>query len=98
MRVIEKHTPSDSFSMRVKCEQVVDVYGFSYGKAVDFCGSILEITAYDIGKHRWYKYPGFSDVDYGVICPVCGKFVVVDTEKIPSEILKNVKEIKINSQ
>jgi hypothetical protein len=86
MRVLNKNDFSDIFPMRVKCEKVVDIYGFSYGNEKDFCGSELEIDAEDIKRHDWFKYPCYKGTDYGVICPVCGKLVVVDTNKIPKRL------------
>lgn len=96
MKVIKENNFTNVFPMKIKCKQVIDMYGFSYGKENDFCGSELEIVATDIKKHNWDKYPDYSGTDYGVICPVCGKFVVVNENKIPKKILSNAKEIRLN--
>ena len=96
MKVIKENNFTNVFPMQVKCKKVVDTYEFSYGKEKDFCGSELEIDAEDIKKHKWFKYPDYEGVDYGVICPVCGKFVVIDKDEIPIKILKNAEEIFFN--
>lgn len=95
MKVIEKGNYLNVFPMRIRCRQVEDMYGFAYGSKVDFCGSELEIEADDIKKHEWSKYPDYSGVDYGVVCPVCGMFVVVDKKTIPAAVLTKAKKIRI---
>ncbi len=95
MKVIKKGNYNNVFQMKIICQCVVDKYGFSYGKVNDFCGSELEIEATDIKKHKWYKYPDYSGIDFGVVCPVCGKFIVVDTHKIPIGVLDNAEEISV---
>lgn len=84
-----------NFTMRIKCMKVVDRYGFSYGKEKDFCGSLLEIDENDIKKHSWSKYPDYHGVDYGVICPVCGKFIMIKVDTIPQRYLDNIEEIQL---
>lgn len=96
MKVIRENNFTNVFPMQVKCKKVVDTYGFAYGKEKDFCGSELEIDAEDIKKHKWFKYPDYKGTDYGVICPVCGEFIVIDNDKIPSKILKDAEEIFLN--
>lgn len=95
MKVIKKGNYNNVFPMKIVCHQVVDKYGFAYGKANDFCGSELEIEAEDIKKHKWDKYPDYSGTDYGVACPVCGKFIVVDTSEIPIQVLNDAEEISV---
>ena len=97
MKVIKENNFSDIFPIKVKCERVVDAYGFSYGKEKDFCGSELEVDVKDIKKHRWFKYPDYEGVDYGVVCPVCGKFVVIDKNKIPNKVSNDAEEIRLNT-
>ena len=97
MKVLKESNFSSVFPMKIKCEQVRDIYGFSYGKKIDFCGSELEIEADDIIKHSWSKYPDYEGVDYGVKCPVCGRFSVVDKNKIPEVILKKAVETRLHS-
>lgn len=54
MKVIKENKKFENvFPMRIKCQIMVDEYGYSYGKEVDFCGSELEIEAEDIKKHHW---------------------------------------------
>lgn len=96
MQVIQENIFSDIFQMQIKCKQVKDEYGFSYGKEKDFCGSELEIEAEDIKKHKWFKCPDYKGTDYGVICPVCGKFIVIDEKEIPKKILDNAEEVRLN--
>lgn len=93
MKVIKKDNYSNVFPMQIKCKRVVDMYGFSYGKENDFCGSELEVDAEDIKKHGWFKYPNYEGTDYGVVCPVCGQFIVIDKKKIPKTVLNDAKEI-----
>lgn len=95
MKVIKKNNFPNIFPMRIKCERVVDKYGFSYGQQNDFCGSILEIEPKDIKKHKWHKYPDYKGVDYGVICPVCGKFIAINEQLIPKHILNNTQEVQL---
>ena len=96
MKVVNEDKSFGVFPMVVKCQRVVDQYGFSYGKANDFCGSELEVEASDIVAHDWEKYPDYKGTDYGVKCPVCGQFVMIDKEKIPESIAKNAKKIRLN--
>lgn len=96
MKVVKENNYNNVFPMKIICHQVVDEDGYTYGKKNDFCGSELEIEAEDIKKHTWYKYPDYSGVDYGVVCPMCGKFVVVDTGRIPIRVLNDAKEISVS--
>lgn len=93
MKVIKENKFSNIFPMRIICKRVQDEYGFSYGNEKDFCGSELEVNADDIKKHKWFKYPDYEGVDYGVRCPVCGKFIIVDKNKIPDNVLDNAEEL-----
>lgn len=95
MRVIKENNFKNVFPMRVTCKQVMDRYGYHYGDVNDFCGSELEIDAKDIKKHSWEKYPDMSGVDYGVICPVCGKFIAVPDEDLPRKIKEDAKEVRL---
>ena len=96
MKVIKEGNYNNVFPMKIICHQVVDKYGFTYGGDHDFCGSELEIEATDIKAHRWYKYPGYNRVDFGVVCPVCGKFIPINTCKIPTHILDAAEEISVS--
>lgn len=95
MKIIKRK--SFLFPMNITCKRIVDKYGFAYGKEADFCGSILEIKENDIVKHEWFKYPDYSGTDYGVKCPVCGKFIVIDKDKLPDQIIKNAKSVSVIS-
>lgn len=86
------------FPKQIQCKRIVDKYGFAYGKDHDFCGSVLEIDVEDIKKHKWFKYPDYKGVDYGVICPVCGKFVVVNENEIPNKVLRDAEEISLRGR
>ena len=97
MKIVNENNSYDMFPMLVFCRRVVDTYGFAYGEEKDFCGSKLEIEAEDIKKHKWFKYPDYEGVDYGVICPVCGKFIVVDRNEIPNKVLSDAEEIRLNT-
>ena len=96
MKVVNEDKSFGVIPMVVKCQRVVDQYGFSYGKANDFCGSELEVEASDIVAHDWEKYPDYKGTDYGVKCPVCGQFVVIDKEKIPESIAKKAEKIRLH--
>lgn len=97
MKVITENKFSNIFPMQIKCKRVVDEYGFSYGQEKDFCGSELEIVAEDIKKHKWFKYPDYKGADYGVVCPICEKFIVIDEKEIPKKILDNAEEVRLNT-
>ena len=96
MKVIKKGDYPDVFPMKVQCQRVEDEYGFAYGEKIDFCGRELEIEKEDIKKHKWFKYPDYSGIDYGVICPVCKMFVVIDKKKIPTAVLTKSKKIHVS--
>lgn len=97
MKVLERHEVNEkTFPMIITCNRVVDEYGFAYGDEKDFCGSKLEIEAEDIKKHSWTKYPDYSGIDYGVKCPVCGQFIVIDKRKLPAEIIKIAPETLVS--
>ena len=95
MKVIKKGNYNDGFPMRVVCRRVTDEYGFGYGDPKDFCGSTLEIKASDIKKHPWSKYPAYHGIDYGVVCPVCGKFIPVEKRDVPKNVLDDAEEISV---
>jgi hypothetical protein len=94
MEVIEKNS-FNLFPMEVVCKRIVDENGFAYGSDKDFCGSKLRIDAEDIVAHNWQKYPNYKGIDYGVKCPVCGQFIVINTEKVPEPIKKSAKKIRL---
>ena len=94
MRVIKKN--NFTFPMRIICKRVVAVDGGCYGKEEDYCHSVLEVEVEDIKKHSWYVYGIGGGTDYGVICPVCGKFIVIDKSTIPKTVLNNAEEIRLN--
>lgn len=96
MKIIKENNFSGIFPMKITCKRVVDEYGFAYGKREDFCGSELEVDADDIKKHKWSKYPDYSGIDYGVICPICGQFITIDESKIPKCVIDKVEEIFIS--
>ena len=96
MKIIQKNYFLHTFPLKIKCERVTDSHGFSYGEEKDFCGSELEISAEDIKKHNWFKYPVYEGTDYGVKCPVCGQFIVIDRNKIPKTIKENAEEILLS--
>lgn len=96
MKVIKENNFSNIFPMKVICNRVVDKHGFSYGDEKNFCGSELEIIAEDIKRHKWFKYPDYKGFDYGVICPICGSFIVINQKEIPKKILDNAEEVKLN--
>ena len=95
MKVINEKNFTDIFPMRIICKRVTDCYGFAYGEEKDFCGSELEIDAIDIKKHSWFKYPDYEGIDYGVVCPICGKFIVIDEKEIPKKALDDAEEVKL---
>lgn len=84
------------FLMRVRCEQVVDSMGYTYGSKIDFCGRELEIEESDVKKHKWFKYPDDHGTDYGVICPCCKKFVMIPADKLPGYVKDKAEEIYLS--
>lgn len=97
MKVIKENRFSDVFPMRIKCRRVEDIYGFAYGKEKDFCGSEIEIESDDIKKHEWSKYPDYKGTDYGIVCPICGKFIVVNKDEIPQNVLDNAEDVRLTT-
>lgn len=95
MKVL-KENHGNVFPLEVECQRVEDSHGFGYGPAPDFCHSILEVEESDIKKHPWFKYPDYEGIDYGVICPVCGKFVVIDEKKLPKSAKENAEKISVD--
>ena len=95
MKIIKEGNYENLFPMHIKCEHVKDKYGFGYGDSKDFCGSELEIEEKDIKRHDWFKYPDYSGTDYGVVCPVCKSFIVVDRNKIRKSVLENAEAIRL---
>lgn len=95
MKVI-KNNKVLGFPRQIVCEQEIDKYGFCYGKAVDFCGSILEIDAEDIRKHPWHKYPDYKGIDYGVICPICGQFISIPSNTLSKQLQESAPEIRVS--
>lgn len=98
MKILKQADGYGIFPLKIECRRVVDEYGFSYGNENDFCGSILEIEVDDIRKHPWFKYPTYEGVDYGVVCPVCGKFIVIDESILPVGVKNLAYKIRLNSQ
>lgn len=96
MEVVKKNNYDNQFPMKIICKRVVDRYGFAYGDEKDFCGSILEVGAKDIKKHSWFKYPNYEGTDYGVICPICKKFIALDESTINSSVLKSAEEVSVS--
>lgn len=97
MKIIKRGNFNNAFPIQVECKRVEDEYGFGYGDKKDFCNSLLEVEETDIKKHKWFKYPNYSGEDYGVICPVCGNFVVIDKSKLPCTVIATAKEIFLNN-
>lgn len=96
MKILKRNENFGVFPMTITCKRVVDIYGFAYGEKNDFCGSELEIESSDIKKHEWSKYPDYSGVDYGVVCPVCNQFVVVDEKVIPKLVKESADKILLS--
>ena len=90
MKIIEVGNFNNLFPMRVKCERIVDENHFSYGAIKDFFGSILEVEVDDIERKDWSKYPDFHGHDYGITCPVCGKFIPISEDILPESIIKAI--------
>ena len=96
MKVINQGNYNDTFPMKLVCKRVTDKYGFGYADSKDYCGSLLEVDESDIKKHKWFKYPDYNGIDYGVICPICGNFIVVEKSNIPNNVLDKAEEILLN--
>lgn len=97
MKVVKINNFTDVFPLRVTCKRVVDKYGFSYGCEKDFCGSELEVDAADIKKHKWFKYPCFEGIDYGVVCPICKNFIPISMNEIPRTVREACEEFRFNT-
>lgn len=93
MKIIENNAKSN-FPIQVICEQIRDKYGYTYGAKNDFCGSVLEIEASDIKKHSWANFDE-SGIDYGVVCPVCNKFIMLDPDTLNAQIKREASEVSI---
>ena len=78
----------DKFKKIITCECIKDKHGYGWGDKEDYCGATLEIEAEDICRREWHKYYEHG-IDYGVVCPVCNCFIVV--EDLPSHIKKNAR-------
>lgn len=96
MKTLKENNYDNIFPMKIRCRQVKDKYGFYYGEYQDYCGSELEVETSDIRVHHWSKYPDYSGKDYGVVCPVCGEFTVIDENTLPVAVKKNAEEIFLN--
>jgi hypothetical protein len=95
MKIIKENSKFENvFPMRITCKQIRDKYGFTYGDAVDFCGSELEIEAEDIKKHGWEKYPNYSGTDYVVVCPICKSFIMIDEKLLPQKVKDNAESVR----
>lgn len=77
-----------NFPIKVRCEQVVNEYGFTYGDKQDFCGALLEVELTDLRARHWDKYD-YQGVDYGVECPICNKFIPM--KYLPTYIIEGIK-------
>ena len=65
------------FPMKIRCETDIDERGLSWHKKAAHCGSVLLITEEDLIAKRYRR--GFKTyIDYGIVCPICGCFVVVN--------------------
>ena len=83
------------FPMDIICKRVEDEYGFAYGDKNDFCCSKLEIEAEDIVAHDWSKYPDYKGTDYGVKCPKCGQFIVINKNILPKSIKDAAPKVQL---
>lgn len=93
MKIIENNAKSN-FPIRVICEQIRDKYGYTYGAKNDFCGSVLEIEASDIKKHPWTIFDD-SGIDYGVACPVCGRFIMLDEDTLNAQVKQEAPVVRV---
>ena len=95
MKILVDNYTKDNFTLEIKCKQLIDKHGFCYGEAKDYCGSTLSIDAEDIRCHHWSG--GYSAVNTGVsyvvVCPLCGEWIEIPSEKIPKRIRDNAREI-----
>lgn len=82
MKILKQ--PND-FKKIITCERIEDKHGYGWGAKENFCGAVLEIDGDDIYSREWSKYCEHG-IDYGVVCPVCGSFIVV--EDIPTYVKK----------
>lgn len=99
MKIVEEDSKTIlQFPARIRCIQAKDGFGLSYGDNGDFCGRTLEIETADIKKHKWYKYPSLQNTDYGVVCPACGAFIVMDGDEIPRDVKDGAEEIWLESR
>lgn len=82
MKVLKQGNFEGVFPMEVMCGE-----GLDSDSAVDYCGSLLEVSAEDIIRTS-------EDTDYcGIICPICGQFTYIPSEEIPEIVRKKSKRV-----
>lgn len=95
MKVLIDNYTYDNFSLKVQCKQTHDEHGYTYGDESEYCGSTLEVDAFDIKSHKWSKgWPETqTGTSYVVICPLCGSWIEIPAEKIPKQVREKACEI-----
>ena len=102
---IEKVEQRKFFPMKIKCRN--NFYKHYPGICkTDFalkkpCKSVLEINEHDVKAHSFklitlppYEMKEYSIIAYGVICPVCGEFIVLNENKIPNAIKEKAQFVE----
>ncbi len=82
MKIISEGHGED-WSLKIKCECVLDNFGFSYDSDKEHCGSILEIDKDDVMTREWFKYPDLEGTDYVVVCPKCQCCLYLNPSLLP---------------
>lgn len=89
MKIIQERTPFENWNLEVECT------GKNWNQDNKTpCGSVLEINANDLIKREWSKYPDYSGIDYGFICPVCKCFTEIDQENLSDNLKSMAKDFK----
>lgn len=89
---------SKPFPMMIQCRRVANSYGLAYGRETDFCGQAIKVEQNDIKRQTWQRFVQHekaSGTDYGVICPECGAYVLIDSSEIPDYVKKTANEAMV---
>jgi hypothetical protein len=78
MKVLEEIKPFENWTLKVECNGLK----WNQNNKVP-CGSLLEIDKDDVIKREWSKYPDYSGINYGFICPICGCFTELNEKDLP---------------
>lgn len=94
---LEASETDRSYPMMVRCKMSRNSHGLAYGKEASFCGGLLVIRENDVKKMQWRKidhmtHKKINGTDYGVLCPECGSFVLLNKSKLSKYIKASAGE------